>query len=254
MLIENLINEVRTSGFGIYQALLSNQEVLTYSTVLNELIELQADGGLPFADKGLIHSPMFIRREFMGLLDSETLLSVVDGVLDKTAILYAFSTSTVSPNDSNYAGGIHVDSPRIIPGYITNLGFVIALTDFNPENGATQILPSSFEREEVPTGIEFDRNAVTVSMKAGDALVFNCRCWHRSTRNQTFANRKSITLNFCRSFMRQRFDYPKMISDLLAKELSQRQRRFLGFDVQMPTSFEEFSAPPELRKYKPNQG
>lgn len=254
MLIEDLKRDIKKNGFGVVRALISSGEAAGYLDILQDLISLHADGKLPFSDKGLIHSPMFIRHEFMSLLDSDALCAVVDGVLDQNSILYAFSTSTVAPNDINYAGTVHVDSPRIIPGYITNLGFIIALTEFTPENGATQMLPSSFERLEAPTDLEFSKNAVTVLMEPGDAIVFNCRSWHRSTPNRTNSLRASITLNFCRSYMRQRFDYPRMISESESLKLSDRQRRFLGFNVQMPISYEEFSAPAEVRKYKPNQG
>jgi len=254
MLTDGLRREVREAGFGVSRALISKTAAASYLEALNDLTKLQAAGKLQFSDKGLIHSPMFIRNEFMSLLDSEALCSVVDEILDRNAILYAFSTSTVAPKDTNYAGSIHVDSPRVIPGYITNLGFIIALTEFTAENGATQMLPYSFERTEPPTESEFSNNAVAVLMKPGDAIVFNCRSWHRSTPNRTDTWRASITLNFCRSYMRQRFDYPRMISKSDALMLSSRQRRLLGFNVQMPISYDEFSAPMELRKYKPNQG
>lgn len=246
--------EVTSVGFGVVRGLLSPSNVAIYRQAVDELNQMQGDGRLPFSDKGLIHSPMFIRKELFGLLDLDSLCLVVDAVMDSTSILYAFSTSTVAPRDTNYAGRPHVDSPRIIPGYITNLGLIVALTDFTPENGATQMLPRSFERSSPPSALEFEKDSVTVSVNAGDCIIFNCRSWHSSTPNLTDSPRLSITLNFCRSFMRQRFDYPRMVADADAIKLSARQRRFLGFDVQMPTSFEEFAASPELRKYKPNQG
>ena len=254
MNLEKLHHEITSDGFGVIQKLLPSSDFVKCRRAVEELNQMQGDGRLPFSDKGLIHSPMFLRKEIMDLLDSESLCSVVDYVLDSTAILYASSTSTVDSNDTNYAGRIHVDSPRIIPGYITNLGLIIPLSDFTQENGATQLMPKSFERASAPTALEFEKNSVTVSAMAGDCIVFNARTWHRSTPNRTDAPRLSITLGFCRSFMRQRFDYPRMIVAADAVKLSPRQRRFLGFDVQMPVTFEEFAAPPELRKYKPNQG
>ena len=254
MKLEKLHHEITSDGFGVIQGLLPPSDLVKCRRAVDELNQMQRDGRLPFSDKGLIHSPMFLREEIMDLLNSESLCSVVDYVLDSTAILYASSTSTVDSRDTNYAGRIHVDSPRIIPGYITNLNLIIPLSDFTEENGATQLLPKSFERASAPTVLDFEKNSVTVSADAGDCIVFNARTWHRSTPNHTDSPRLSITFGFCRSFMRQRFDYPRMVADADAIKLSARQRRFLGFDVQMPTSFEEFAAPPELRKYKPNQG
>ena len=45
-----------------------------------------------------------------------------------------------------------------------------ALTDFTDQNGATRLLPGSFERLDPPTQAEFDRDAETVLLRAGDAL------------------------------------------------------------------------------------
>ena len=46
----------------------------------------------------------------------------VEAVLGPGCIVYAYTSSSMPPHRSNYSGRIHVDSPRVIPGYMTNLG------------------------------------------------------------------------------------------------------------------------------------
>ena len=63
-----------------------------------------------------------------------------------------------------------------------------------------------------------------------------------------------LTLNVCRSYMRQRFDYPRLVPPEAIAALGPVGRRFLGFDVRMPVSLEEYYVPPEHRLYKAGQG
>ena len=54
--------------------------------------------------------------------------------------------------------------------------------------------------------------------------------------------------------MRQRFDYPRLVPKEVTEQLNEVGRRFLGFNVRVPTSLEEFYLPPEQRLYKAGQG
>ena len=252
--VVDLVEQIKGRGFSICPALIDAYEVTNYVRHLEPLLEMQQRGDLPNTDKGLIHSPMLLDPIFLNLLDNQTLKRITDVSLGESAIMYAFSSSSIAPHDDNYAGRIHVDCPRVIPNYITNLGVIVALSDFSQENGGTLFLPSSFEMETPPSAEQFRSGAVTIQMRAGDAAFFNTRTWHMSGRNMTTTARHSLTLNFCRSYMRQRFDYPRMIPSDVLETLTEQQRQYLGFFVQMPTSWEEFAAPAELRKYRPGQG
>ena len=251
---QHLLEDLDQIGFSVWPSVLTASETNRYRERLEILVGLQRDGTLPNTDKGLIHSPMLLDDSFFEVLDNKNIRRITDAALGVSAIMYAFSSSSIAPLDTNYAGRVHVDCPRIVPGYVTNLGMILALSDFTESNGATMFMPRSFETVEPPSLDDFLASAVTVSMKAGDAAVFNTRTWHMAGRNTTNAFRHSLTLNFCRSYMRQRFDYPRMIPGHLVEGLSEQQLQYLGFFVQMPVSWEEFVAPPELRKYRPGQG
>ena len=54
--------------------------------------------------------------------------------------------------------------------------------------------------------------------------------------------------------MKQRFDFPRMIPPEYLENVSERVKRFLGFDVRLPSSQDEFYVPEEKRLYKANQG
>jgi ectoine hydroxylase-related dioxygenase (phytanoyl-CoA dioxygenase family) len=48
--------------------------------------------------------------------------------------------------------------------------------------------------------------------------------------------------------------YPKMIPPDILAVLGETGGRFLGFNVRIPTSLDEYYLPPDKRLYKPNQG
>ena len=88
----------------------------------------------------------------------------------------------------------------------------------------------------------------------GAAIIFNARTWHAGGTNQTGEPRHALTVNYCRAFMRQHFDFPRMIPADRVAGLSPTLRRVLGFDVRMPTSLDEYYVDPSERLYKADQG
>lgn len=205
-------------------------------------------------DDYMVHNPMMRDPRFYDVLEQPSIVSALDALLGATSIVYAYTTSSMPAAGSNYSRRVHVDCPRVIPGYITNLGVILALDDFTPENGATFFLPGSFERLDPPSEDEFYANAEQVFPRRGDLVVFNARTWHSGGLNTTEQERHAVTINACRAYMRQRFDYPRLLGDEVGTKLSPTLRRLLGFDVRVPTSLEEYYLPEDQRLYKANQG
>lgn len=205
-------------------------------------------------DDYMVHNPMTLDRRFLDLLEHPAIVGALDTFLGPTSILYAYTSSSMPAGGSNYSRRIHVDSPRVIPGYITNLGVIVALDDFTDDNGATYFLPGSFERTDVPSEDEFFSTARRVYPRRGELVVFNARTFHYGGVNGTDEDRHAVTLNACRAYMRQRFDYPRLVGDELGDTLSPTLRRILGFDVRVPTSLAEYYLPEDQRLYKANQG
>jgi ectoine hydroxylase-related dioxygenase (phytanoyl-CoA dioxygenase family) len=190
-----------------------------------------------------------------GVLDHPVMNGYVQQLLAPSCIMYAYQSSSAPPSGSNYGQRIHVDSPRFIPDYMTNLGVILPLDDFTAENGATRYLPGSQKKEELPDEELFNLNCKTAQCKAGDMIIFNARLAHSTGFNHTDLFRHALTINFCRCFMRQRFDFCRMpqADEAFMQSLGDHGKRLLGYNVRMPTSLEEFYLPVEKRLYKPNQ-
>ena len=53
-----------------------------------------------------------------------------------------------------------------------------------------------------------------------------------------------------RSWMKQRIDIPRAMSEMDLSGLSQAALQKLGFLAQVPANYDEYYAPPEKRKFK----
>ena len=248
--------EVRNIGFSVVRGAFEPSLAAAWRESLANLTELQRASMTERSriDDYMVHNPMVQDPVFFGLLEHPSTVAALDALLGPTSILYAFTTSSMPRGGTNYSNRIHVDCPRVIPGYISNIGIITALDDFNDENGATYFLPRSFERLDVPSEEEFFRDAVRVYPNTGDMVVFNARTYHLGGTNLTDRDRHALTINACRSYMRQRFDYPRLLPAGIEKTMSPTLRRVLGYDVRVPTSLEEYYLPEDQRLYKANQG
>ncbi len=187
---------------------------------------------------------------FLDLFDIDRMVEPFNAVLGDECIVYAYTSSSMPPNGRNYSVRIHTDSPRIIPGYVTNVGATILLDDFTEQNGATWFLPKSQAQEDAPAEDEFYAKAQRLIAPAGSVLFFNARLWHAGGDNQTDQWRHALTINMCRPYMKQRIDIPRAMAGMDLSGMSDRARQKLGFFSQPPASLEEYYLPPEKRSFR----
>lgn len=254
--VKDRVETFQKDGFVRIPEVISAQEAATYAQKLEVLIEKQDarwgdfDG---YLDRGMVHNPMAEDPDFLDFLAKPSVLDHLEGALDPHCILYAFTTSSMLPSEGNFSTRVHVDCPRIIPGYVSNVGFLVALTPFTNDTGASYYLPGSFETEQVDDNA-FHKGAVRPQLNPGDAVMFNARTWHSGGQNKTDHPRHALTLNVCRSYMKQRFDYPRLLGKRLLQERDERLLRFLGYRTRVPASLDEYYVPKEERLYWGGQG
>ena len=201
-------------------------------------------------DYGMVMLCALHGGSFLDLFENDRLLAPFNAVLGDECIVYAYTSSSMPPGGVNYSGRVHVDSPRLIQGYVTNMGVTILLDDFTEDNGATWFLPGSHTRSDAPTEDEFYQQARRVIAPAGSAFFFNARLWHAGGINTTSSWRHALTINMCRAYMKQRIDIPRAMAGMDVDAVSDKVKQKLGFFAQPPASLEEYYLPPEQRSYR----
>lgn len=207
-----------------------------------------------YRDHWMVMNLMFRHQIFADFLGLNVLQDFIEPILGESFITYSFTSSSMPPNGTNFSHRIHNDAARFIPGYTTNVGLIVPLDDFTKINGATLVLPFSQSQEASPTAEEFAKNAVEIIASAGQALLFNARLWHSGGQNRSDKPRNALTLNFCRSFMRQHFDFSKMYEKGQPNQLNAQAQKLIGMKVRMPSSLDEYYVETKVRKYQPGQG
>ena len=187
---------------------------------------------------------------FLDLFDNEKLMEPFNAVLGDECIVYAYTSSSMPPRSRNYSVRVHTDCPRIVPGYVTNMGATILLDDFTAANGATWYMPRSQWRAEAPAEEEFYKSASRLVAPAGSVLFFNARLWHAGGDNQTDQWRHALTINMCRPYMKQRIDIPRAMAGMDLTGVSEQVRQKLGFFSQPPASLDEYYLPAERRSFR----
>lgn len=249
---ESFSKEIYTQGYSIVRNALSPDFIAKAKVELAKAIEKESDyhENTEFKDYGMVLLCSLHDKIFCDLFDFDLVTRPFNTILGEGCIVYAYTSSSMPPNSVNYSGRVHVDCPRIIPGYITNMGATILLDDFTPENGATWFLPFSQTREEAPSEEEFYSAGKRLIGKAGDIWFFNARLWHAGGQNRTDEWRHALTINMCRPWMKQRIDIPRAMSETPVDGISQTALQKLGFLAQVPSNYDEYYAPPEKRKFK----
>ncbi len=250
--MESFTDEFRATGSAVMAGVLSPDFCQAAKDQLVAAMdeEVKYHGTQDYKDYGMVLLCSLYGGAFWSLFDNPQLVGPFNAILGEGCIVYAYTSSSMPPSAVNYSGRIHVDCPRIIPGFATNMGATILLDDFTEENGATWYLPRSHERANPPSSEEFYANAKRVIAPAGSVWFFNARTWHAGGANRTQSWRHALTINMARPWMKQRIDIPRAMAPLNLSELSTAARQKLGFDAQVPANYDEYYLPFEQRKYK----
>jgi ectoine hydroxylase-related dioxygenase (phytanoyl-CoA dioxygenase family) len=246
------IENIHTEGYCILENVLTPDFVEKAKKALQLAIDSEAEfhKTKQYSDYGMVLLCSLYDRIFIDLFDNERLLVPFHQVLGEGCIVYAYTSSSMPPNGGNYSNRIHVDSPRVIPGYITNMGATILLDDFTEDNGATYFLPRSQTLVDPPQKEDFFIRAKRLIAKSGSVWYFNARVWHAGGINRTNTWRHALTINMVRPWMKQRIDIPRAMAAVSLEGVSDRALQKLGFHAQVPASYEEYHAPVEKRKFK----
>ncbi|HKQ28689.1 MAG TPA: phytanoyl-CoA dioxygenase family protein [Burkholderiales bacterium] len=205
-------------------------------------------------ERHLLHDLLCRDIAFGRLLEDPRLQQLVAPLLGEHWIMYAFTSSSLPPRESNYGRRLHIDSPRFAPGYNFNIGLIWALDAFSVDNGGTEVLPGSHHSAATPQPHYFERNLAQITCAPGSLILFHARLFHRSGFNRGDDWRHALTMNCCRSFMKQRMDWVRFVPVGIADRLNPQARRLIGYDTRLPASLDELFLPDEQRLYKPNQG
>jgi hypothetical protein len=171
------------------------------------------------------------------IIDHDLLHELGEGVYrEESGDWWMTTGQVIEIGPGNKAQMLHRDLENSYPfigmgpaGPMVMVNFLIALTDFTEENGATRVIPGSghwadYEDRGVP------EQTIPAEMKAGDVIFFNGKVVHGGGANVTENElRRGVTIPLQPAFLTVEEAYPFLIDLELVKTLSPRVQKMLGF-------------------------
>ncbi|MYT21360.1 phytanoyl-CoA dioxygenase family protein [Streptomyces sp. SID7760] len=162
--------------------------------------------------------------------------------LQESGTYWMTTAQVIEIGPGNQAQMLHRDLENWFPfigmgpaGPEVTINFLVALTDFTEENGATRVIPGSnhwsdFEDRGAP------EQTIPAVMNAGDVLLISGKTAHGGGANRTGDEyRRGLAFTFNAGFLTGEEAYPFLVDRELARTLSPRVQRMLGFRSQYPT-------------------
>jgi ectoine hydroxylase-related dioxygenase (phytanoyl-CoA dioxygenase family) len=124
---------------------------------------------------------------------------------------------------------LHIDS--FIP-YIGDetiaMQVVIVLEDMKIENGCTVAIPGTHQSGKYADNNVYNE-AIPLTPKAGDIVIWDSRLWHGTTKNTTEGSRWAIIATFTRWWIKQHFEITESLPIEIYEKLTPKYRSILGY-------------------------
>ena len=248
---------MRTRGWVKFDGVLNAEQVAALAadseTIYEKRRVVQIANGVAANMEGAAHHVLGENTSLDRFVDDLPLYDLIERHFDGKTILLNFGAALHPPGSKAYTHKPHRDIRAFSPGYRLSLNMLVMLDDFTVENGATRMLAGSHRVEAMPSAEAFAEQAVSVTGRAGDIVLFDSLVVHSAANNGGNALRRALTLCFGRPFMKPHMDWPRFLSPEAKARLSPIGLQLLGYHARVADSVEAYYQPPENWVFKADQ-
>lgn len=248
---------MRTRGWVRFEGVLDAGRVAALAEETEALYAarrvVQVQNGVAANMEGTAHHAVGFGKGLDHLVNTMPLLDQIERYFDGKTILLNFGATLHPPGATAYTHKPHRDVRTWSNGFRLSLNMLIMLDDFTVENGATRLLEGSHLVEAMPAADRFAQDAISLTGRAGDIVLFDSLAVHSAAANRSTSLRRGLTLCFGRPFMKPQMDWPRFLPEATHDELTPTGRQLLGFHARVPSSVEDYYRPPEDWAFKADQ-
>ncbi|SMR63193.1 unnamed protein product [Zymoseptoria tritici ST99CH_3D1] len=250
--LDTIFQHWNEDGAVVIKSLLTPEQVTQMQTELEPVLdavqrgsiiaheELQAFHGRKTKRAGdLINHSATFREKFVENDFLHSLLKTVFTEGGHAGNYWLAAASTLNAAGPQPAQVLHRDVQQSPPYVLLGpdateavVNFIVALTDFTEENGATRVIPGSnkwsYDQRGSPD------QTIPALLKAGDCLFFSGKVVHGMGENRTETERKCVQMSTLASFLTPTEAHPFTVKVETAAKMSRRAQRYLGFRSQYP--------------------
>jgi ectoine hydroxylase-related dioxygenase (phytanoyl-CoA dioxygenase family) len=226
------------NGYAILPELITAQEAARAREMLLRAADAALIKGLPARNPATgqrtVANLLHCGEMFEHLVQHPRLMEIAETLLGDDMTLSSYAARILEPGARSM--GAHIDYPywamqgpfAVRPPLMMQV--VWMMQDFTEENGATMVVPRSQLRGTAPNHEQFAREAITVTGKAGSAIVSHGLLWHDTSANRTGEPRVSLLINYGQKVIRPMEPAIARVPGEVLRRATPRLRRMLGFD------------------------
>ncbi len=193
---------IHGKGYVVLPDLLSLKETTAARNLILQLAEQekQHDKLIIEGKKERLYGLIYKGDVFTNLVQDKLIISVIEAIIGKDAILGGFSAHILHPGAKRM--GIHVDypywaMPSPFPKYpILELQVIWMMEDFTADNGAPLFAAGTQNLATQPNKKQFQKTAEKITGTAGSAVISHGLCWHDTSENKSDRPRVSLLGNY----------------------------------------------------------
>ena len=258
MKIEQFNRIMKEKGWVLLEAIVPEDLVLRMIDDLQAAYlhcrKLQEKNGISLVTEYTVHHLIGQGHSFLEYLEAQYIHHYLEHYFAGNYILNSFGGAINNNSSENYAHRIHRDVRTFTHNFPLLLNTLFMLDDFTNDNGSTLVLSGSHHLEDKPDEDYFYSYAEKVLGPAGSILIFDSNIWHSAGKNETKRPRRSVTPMYSRPFIKQQFDYPRVMGNAWGDLQTESMRQLIGYNSRVPENLNEWYQPVEKRMYKPGQG
>ena len=252
------LEEIRVQGYSVYEGLISANEC---GEIHEQLLTLWARQEAEFGRERLrelgeyetLRGLLVEDDRYVAMASHTQVLEVVEQVVGKTAILHLQNAIVAFPHVAHFQSAWHRDFAKDFTATKPlSVNAFWCIDDFTDASGATQVVPFSHARPELPSEAYIEKHYVSVLAPAGSVIFFDSLLLHRTGYNSTERARFGINHMYTRPFLKQQMNFPEFLKDRI--DVDSRLGQLFGFWSIAPRSVREFRVDPSARTYRAGQG
>ena len=231
---------IKLEGYTVLPGLLTSEECNQARKQLDRLAEESPVSG------GGLNNLFNKGRIFERIYQLPDLLRLIRYFLGQDAALSGANGSIKPPGTQ--AGGLHADGSstghnralaeaddgRRITSHVLGLNVIFCISDFTRNNGATHLVPGSFQIDSFRPPPPPIPGQIIVEAKRGSALVFNYNTWHGASENRSQENRYAILSPWRRQWLRPENELSRIVSPEVLERSNEEEKRIFGVGALPP--------------------
>lgn len=168
---------------------------------------------------------------FLPVIDHPAVLPYIEATMGKSLILGSLNARVVRPRED--AQTLHADVPLPMQRYGNDaplmMNTVWALSDLNPANGGTRLVPGSHQSHlsEPPPGLDLPHE-MQPDLRAGSVVIFHGQTWHAGGANHSDELRTAMFAHYRHShWLRFQCDPHDGFREEWLRDMTTRQKELL---------------------------